>query len=72
MFGANLIDRWKLAFGYLKSYGIQGPTPELYFGNSRQISEMMVSLKYSLTCASIINLGQQAGFFNLCMLRAAE
>ena len=45
MFGANLIDRWKLAFGYLKSYGIQGPTLELYFGNSRQISEMMVSLK---------------------------
>ena len=66
MFGANLIDRWRLAFGYLKSYGIQGPTPELYFGNSRQISKMMVSLKYSL-------IGQQAGFFfNLCMLRAAE
>lgn len=41
-----MLIRWKLAFGYLKSYGIQGPTPELYFGNSRQISEMMGPLKF--------------------------
>ena len=36
------MHRWKLAFRYLRSYGIHGPCPELYFGNSRQISAAKV------------------------------